>query len=62
MKYIVTIIKTESYAAHVSIEAPSRAQAESMAEDDAVHKELDWSFEESEITAWAEPSEEENDK
>jgi hypothetical protein len=58
MKYFVTVVKTESYSAHIKIEAESRAQAESMAEDDAQHKALDWAYMEGEITAWAEPLDE----
>ncbi len=58
MKYFVTVVKTESYSAHIEIEAESRAQAESMAEDDAQHKALDWAYMEGEITAWAEPLDE----
>lgn len=57
-KYHVTVWKTETYHADIEIEAQSLAQAESMAEDDAQHKPLDWSYQESEIGSVAFPIEE----
>lgn len=53
-KYIVTVIKTGTYTADIEIEAPTLAQAESMAEDDAREKDLDWVAEESEFAAYGE--------
>lgn len=47
-KFIVTIVKTETYSTEIEIEAPTLAQAESMAEDDAQRLSLDWSYEKSE--------------
>jgi hypothetical protein len=44
-KYIVTVIKTDTYSTEIEIEAETLAQAESMAEDDAREKDLDWSYE-----------------
>jgi nicotinate-nucleotide pyrophosphorylase len=50
-KFIVTIVKTETYSTDIEIEAPTLAQAESMAEDDAQRLTLDWNYEESELTS-----------
>lgn len=53
-KFIVTVIKTESYSTDIEIEAPTLAQAESMAEDDAQTRPVDWSYEETEWTSYGE--------
>jgi hypothetical protein len=58
-KFIVTVIKTETYTAEIEIDAPTLAQAESMAEDDAQRLNLDWSYEESEWTSYGEEIDEE---
>jgi hypothetical protein len=52
--YIVTVIKTESYTVDIEIKAPSMAQAESMAVDDAQTKKQDWSYDETEFLSFAE--------
>lgn len=53
-KFIVTVIKTESYSTDIEIEAPTLAQAESMAEDDAQTRPMDWSYEETEWASYGE--------
>lgn len=53
-KFMVTVIKTETYSAEIEIEAETLAQAESMAEDDAREKNLDWSYGESEWMTYGE--------
>jgi|SanBayMetagenome_1026888.scaffolds.fasta_scaffold414329_1 hypothetical protein len=58
-KFIVTVYKTETYSTDIEIEAPTLAQAESMAEDDAQHLSLDWHYEDSELTCYADLIEEE---
>lgn len=58
-KFIVTIVKTETYSTEIEIEAPTLAQAESMAEDDAQRLSLDWHYEESEFTSYGEQIDEE---
>jgi hypothetical protein len=58
-KFIVTIVKTETYSTDIEIEAPTLAQAESMAEDDAQRLTLDWNYEESELTSYGEQIDEE---
>lgn len=58
-KFIVTVIKTEFYTTDIVIEAPTLAQAESMAEDDAQRIKLDWHYEESEFTSYGEQIDEE---
>ena len=58
-KFIVTIVKTETYSTEIEIEAPTLAQAESMAEDDAQRLTLDWHYEESELTSYGEQIDEE---
>jgi len=58
-KFIVTVIKTETYTAEIEIDAPTVAQAESMAEDDAQRLNLDWSYEEADFTCYGELIDEE---
>jgi nicotinate-nucleotide pyrophosphorylase len=58
-KFIVTVFKTEFYTTDIEIEAPTLAQAESMAEDDAQRLSLDWHYEESELTSYGEQIDEE---
>jgi hypothetical protein len=58
-KFIVTVIKTETYTAEIEIDAPTLAQAESMAEDDAQTRPIDWSYEETEWASFGEQIEEE---
>lgn len=58
-KFIVTIVKTEAYSTEIEIDAPTLAQAESMAEDDAQHLSLDWHYEDSELTCYGEQIDEE---
>ncbi len=58
-KFIVTVIKTETYTAEIEIEAPTVAQAESMAEDDAQRLSLDWHYEETELTCYGDLIDEE---
>jgi nicotinate-nucleotide pyrophosphorylase len=58
-KFIVTVIKTVVYTTDIEIEAPTLAQAESMAEDDAQRLTLDWDYEESELTSYGEQIDEE---
>ncbi len=58
-KFIVTIVKTETYSTEIEIDAPTLAQAESMAEDDAFRLSLDWHYEESELTSYGEQIDEE---
>jgi hypothetical protein len=53
-KFIVTVIKTETYSTDIEIEAPTLAQAESMAEDDAQTRPVDWSYEETEWSSFGE--------
>lgn len=52
--YLVTVYKTETYSVGIEIEAESELQAESMAEDDAQNRALDWGFESMEFTSYAE--------
>jgi hypothetical protein len=52
-KFLVTVYKTETYSTEIEIEAPTEAQAESMAEDDAQNRALDWGFESMEFTSYA---------
>ena len=58
-KFIVTVYKTETYSTDIEIEAPTVAQAESMAEDDAQRLNLDWSYEESDFTCYGDLIDEE---
>ena len=51
--YLVTVYKTETFSAEIEIEAESELQAESMAEDDAQNRALDWGFESMEFTSYA---------
>jgi hypothetical protein len=53
-KFIVTVIKTESYSTDIKIEAPTLAQAESMAEDDAREELLNWKYSETEWASFGE--------
>ena len=58
-KFIVTVYKTETFSTEIEIDAPTAAQAESMAEDDAQRLNLDWSYEEADFTCYGELIDEE---
>jgi hypothetical protein len=58
-KFIVTVIKTETYSTDIEIEAPTLAQAESMAEDDAREELLNWKYAETDWESFGEQINEE---
>jgi hypothetical protein len=58
-KFIVTVYKTETFSTEIEIDAPTVAQAESMAEDDAQRLSLDWHYEDSELTCYGDLIDEE---
>lgn len=53
-KYIVTVIKTESYTVDLEVNAKNHHEAEKIAEDMAQDQKQDWSYEESEFTSFSE--------
>lgn len=53
-KYIVTVVKTESYSVDIEVKAKTLAQAEKLAEDQAYEKPQNWSYGETEITSFGE--------
>lgn len=53
-KYIVTVVKTESYSVDIEVKANSHNEAEKIAEEMAQDQKQDWSYEESEFTSFSE--------
>lgn len=53
-KFIVTVIKTETYTTDIEIKARTLAQAESMAEDNAQTRPVNWRYRETEWTSFGE--------
>lgn len=55
-KFMVNVIKTETYSTMIEIKASSMEEAEKLAEEAAQERPMDWSYEETEWSSWAEVS------